>query len=331
MKERVLSGMRPTGKLHLGHLVGALNNWIKLQDKYNCLFMVADWHALMSEYENAESIKRYTFDNIVDWISCGIDPKKSIIFIQSDIQQHLELDMFFSCITPLGWLERCPTYKEQLKEIKNRDLGNYAFLGYPVLQAADILIYKADAVPVGQDQLPHLEITREIARRFNHLYNSNVFPEPKAILTEVPRLLGIDGRKMSKSYNNTINLSDIPSIIKEKTQKMFTDPKRIRLSDSGHPFECNVYSYYEVFASSLKQDVYNWCTTATVGCTECKRRLSDVIINALEPIQKRRNQILKDKNKIKAVLSDGAKKAKRLALETMRQVKQAVFKTKDEL
>ena len=214
MKKRILSGMRPTGKLHLGHLVGALSNWAKLQDKYNCLFMVADWHALMSEYEDAKAMDEYAFDNVVDWIACGIDPKKSIIFVQSHVKEHLELDMIFSCITPLGWLERCPTYKEQLKEIKNKDLSTYAFLGYPVLQAADILIYKADAVPVGQDQLPHLELTREIARRFNHLY-SNVFPQPEAILTPVPKLLGIDGRKMSKSYDNTINLSDSSSVIKE--------------------------------------------------------------------------------------------------------------------
>ena len=324
MKKLILSGMRPTGKLHLGHLVGALNNWIKLQDQYNCLFMVADWHALMSEYENANTVKENTFDNVVDWIACGIDPKKSIIFIQSDVKEHLELDMFFSCITPLGWLERCPTYKEQLKEVKNKDLGNYAFLGYPVLQAADILVYKADAVPVGQDQLPHLELTREIARRFNHLYKQ-VFPEPEAILTKVPKLLGIDGRKMSKSYNNTINLSDSPEIVKQKCQRMFTDPKRIRLADPGHPDECNVYSYYDVFSPKMKQEVYDWCINAKVGCTECKQRLSNILLEVLAPIQKKRNQILKNKNKINAILSQGAKKATKLATETLKQTNQAVF------
>lgn len=324
MKKRILSGMRPTGKLHLGHLVGALNNWVNLQDKYNCLFMVADWHALMSEYENAKEINEYAFDNVADWIACGIDPKKSVVFVQSDIKEHLELDMFFSCITPLGWLERCPTYKEQLKEVKNKDLNNYAFLGYPVLQAADILVYKADAVPVGQDQLPHLELTREIARRFNSMYEK-VFPEPEAILTKVPKLLGIDGRKMSKSYNNTINLSDSEAIVKEKARKMFTDPKRIRLSDPGHPHECNVYSYYEVFASETKQEVYKWCTGATVGCTECKQRLADHLVKLLAPIQKKRNEILKQRNKIKSILSDGAKKAKKIAAETIKQTNQAVF------
>jgi len=324
MKKRILSGMRPTGKLHLGHLVGALNNWVRLQDKYNCLFMVADWHALMSEYESAKATQDYAFDNVVDWIACGIDPKKSVIFVQSDVKEHLELDMIFSCITPLGWLERCPTYKEQLKEIKNKNLGTYAFLGYPVLQAADILVYRADAVPVGKDQLPHLELTREIARRFNHLYN-NIFPEPEAILTKVPKLLGTDGRKMSKSYNNTINLSDTPDVVKQKARSMFTDPKRIKLSDSGHPHECNVYSYYEVFAPQLKSDAYQWCTGAKLGCTECKQRLSDILIDVLAPIQKKRNQILKNKNRIKSILSQGVKKAGKLAAETLKQAKQSVF------
>lgn len=326
MKKRILSGMRPTGRLHLGHLVGALSNWAKLQDQYNCFFMVADWHALMSEYEDAESMNEYAIDNVADWIACGIDPKKSVIFVQSDVKEHLELDMILSCITPLGWLERCPTYKEQLKEIKNKDLSTYAFLGYPVLQAADILVYKADAVPVGQDQLPHLELTREIARRFNHLYG-NVFPEPEAILTKVPKLLGTDGRKMSKSYDNTINLSDSSSTIKEKTQKMFTDPKRIRLTDPGHPDICNVFSYYEVFNPQKKNEVQDWCINAKLGCTECKQKLADALIETLAPIQKKRADILKNKSVIKKILSDGAKKAGELASETLDSARKAVFKT----
>lgn len=325
MKKRILSGMRPTGKLHLGHLVGALSNWAKLQDKYQCFFMVADWHALMSEYEDAKSMKEYAIDNVADWIACGIDPRKSVIFVQSEVKEHLELDMFFSCITPLGWLERCPTYKEQLKEIKNKDLSTYAFLGYPVLQAADILVYKADAVPVGQDQLPHLELTREIARRFNHLYG-HVFPEPEAILTQVPKLLGSDGRKMSKSYENTINLSDSPSVIKEKTQKMFTDPKRIRLSDPGHPDTCNVFSYYEVFDPKKKEEVHNWCVNAKLGCTECKQKLADALIETLAPIQKKRADILKNKSRIHKILADGAKKAGKITQETLSSVNKAVFK-----
>ena len=206
MKNRILSGMRPTGKLHLGHLVGALDNWVRLQDDYECFFMIADWHALMSEYEAPSVISQVTLDNLADWLAAGIDPKKSVIFIQSEVPQHLDLNMILSCLTPLGWLERCPTYKEQLKQLSNRNIKTYGFLGYPVLQAADILLYKANKVPVGEDQLPHLELTREIARRFNNLYKKKILPDPSALLTASPRLLGLDNRKMSKSFNNTINL-----------------------------------------------------------------------------------------------------------------------------
>ena len=210
MSKRVFSAMRPTGKLHLGHLLGALHNWVVLQQDYQCVYSIADWHALMGEYENPKEIRRNMVDMAIDWIACGIDPQKSIIYVQSDVKEHLELQMILACLTPLGWLERNPTYKEQLREITTRDLQTYAFLGYPVLQAADILLYKADAVPIGQDQLPHLELCREIARRFNFLYKKEVFADCKAIMTETPRLLGTDNRKMSKSYGNTINLSHEP-------------------------------------------------------------------------------------------------------------------------
>ncbi|TAN61247.1 tryptophan--tRNA ligase, partial [bacterium] len=237
-KKRILSGMRPTGKLHLGHLFGVLENWKKLQDEYECFFMAADWHALMSEYENPQSLRDNIIDNAADWLSCGISPDKSHIFIQSRVKEHLELHMIFSILTPLGWLERCPTYKEQLREITNRNLSTYGFLGYPVLQAADILLYKADCVPVGEDQLAHLELTREIGRRFNGLYKKEIFADPKAILSEASRLLGIDGRKMSKSYDNAIAISDEPQAIRKKVQSMFTDPRRIKLSDPGHPEKC---------------------------------------------------------------------------------------------
>ncbi|MBI4712444.1 MAG: tryptophan--tRNA ligase [Planctomycetes bacterium] len=252
MKPRILSGMRPTGRLHLGHLVGALENWVALQKDYDCFYMVADWHALMSEYQDPSNIRQYSIDNVTDWLACGIDPAKSVVFIQSDVPEHTELHLVLSAITPLGWLERCPTYKEALEELKHKDITTYAFLGYPVLQAADILIYKANAVPVGEDQLPHLELTREIARRFNYLYcNSRnkapLFPEPDAKLTRFPRLLGLDRRKMSKSYENAINLSDSTDEIKKKVQTMFTDPQRIKKTDPGHPSECNVYAYYKVF------------------------------------------------------------------------------------
>ena len=216
MKKRLLSGMRPTGRMHLGHLFGALNNWVSLQDKYECYFMVADWHALMSEYKNPARIKDFIIEMVADWISTGIDPEKAVIFLQSDIKEHLELTMILSDITPLSWLERCPTYKEQLKELTGRELTTYGFLGYPVLQAADILVYKAEAVPVGEDQLPHLELTREIARRFNHIYKKDIFPDPKVSLTRMPRLLGIDNRKMSNSYDNFIALSDEEDVIRKK-------------------------------------------------------------------------------------------------------------------
>jgi len=324
MKKRILSGMRPTGKLHLGHLVGALDNWIKLQDEYDCLFMVADWHALMSEYEDTSELSENIIDNVIDWLSVGINPDKSTIFIQSHVPQHAELHMVFSCITPLGILERCPTYKEQMREVKTRDLNTYGFLGYPVLQAADILLYKADKVPVGQDQLPHLELTREIARLFNNLSKKATFPSPDAILTKASKLLGLDGRKMSKSYLNTLNLSDTPEVITRKISTMFTDPKRIKLADVGHPDICNVFSYFSIFAPQIKNDVYDWCLNAKSGCTECKKRLAAYIIERIAPIQEKREALLRDKAGLEKILDDGAKKASAIATETMKEVRSAI-------
>lgn len=323
-RKRILSGMRPTGRLHLGHLVGTLENWVKLQHEYECYFMVADWHALMGEYENPGDMRGYIFDNVVDWLSAGIDPQKSTIFIQSDVSQHLYLNAIFSCITPLGWLERCPTYKEQLREVKTRDLHTYGFLGYPVLQAADILLYKAQKVPVGDDQLPHLELTREIARRFNHLYKKEVFPEPQALLTVAARLLGLDGRKMSKSYNNTVNLSDSDESIKEKIQTMFTDPKRIRLSDKGHPDACNVFSYYSLFVPEMKEEVFKWCSKAERGCTDCKKTLADALARYLQPFRQRRQVLLADEEKIKGILESGKQKANEFASRTLSEVYDAM-------
>ena len=322
-KRRVLSGMRPTGKLHLGHLVGALDNWIKLQDQYECFYMVADWHALMSEYADPFHIQALIRDNIVDWISCGIDPKKSTIFIQSQVSEHAELHLLLSMIIPLGWLERCPTYKEQLKELKTKEVGTYAFLGYPVLQTADILLYKAQSVPVGDDQLPHLELAREIVRRFNHLYKA-VFLEPEPILTQVPRLLGIDNRKMSKSYDNFIALSDEPGVIAEKAQRMITDPKRIKLSDSGHPEVCNVYSYYEVFGKDRIDEVCDWCRNAKVGCTECKSRLADILSKRLMEPQRRRKELLENERATEAIIREGTERARQVAKETLSQAREAV-------
>ena len=323
--KRVFSGMRPTGKLHLGHLVGALDNWVRFQDTHACVYSIVDWHALMGEYENSRVIRANVTDMLLDWLSCGIDPKRSIVFLQSDVPEHLELQMFLSCLTPLGWLERNPTYKEQLREITTRDLQTYAFLGYPVLQAADILLYKADAVPIGEDQLPHLELTREISRRFNSMYGVDLFKDCAAILTPTPRLLGLDNRKMSKSYGNTINLSDSPEDILLKVKNMVTDPKRQRLKDPGHPEECNVFSYYKVFSPGQESDARRWCEGALKGCTDCKKSLADAIIEYLRPIREQRTKLDKDRAYLDEVLKDGALRARDVAVKTMAEVRKAVF------
>lgn len=323
-RKKILSGMRPTGKLHLGHLVGTLDNWVALQREYDCFFMVADWHALMGEYEDPGGMAGSVVDNVADWLAAGIDPQRSTLFIQSEVKEHLDLHMIFSCLTPLGWLERCPTYKEQLREVSTRDLHTYGFLGYPVLQAADILLYKADAVPVGEDQLPHLELTREIARRFNSLYKCAIFPEPEARLTAASRLAGLDGRKMSKSYNNTINLSDPADTVRAKVQTMITDPQRVKLSDPGHPDVCGVFAYYNVFAPERTVELRSACANASFGCTECKKRLASILVERLAPIQQRRQALLEDKQKILDILADGARRARSVAQATLRDARGAM-------
>lgn len=325
MTKKVFSAMRPTGKLHLGHYLGALKNWVSLQKTYQCIFSIADWHALMSEYENSKGIRGFTIDMVIDWLSCGIDPKKSILYLQSDVPEHLELQMFLSCLTPLGWLERNPTYKEQLRELTSRDLQTYAFLGYPVLQAADILLYKADGVPIGEDQLPHLELCREIARRFNSMYKKQVFGDCRAILTQTPKLLGLDNRKMSKSYHNTINLSDSEKEVEKKVVSMITDPRRIRMSDPGHPEECNVYSYYQVFAFPEAPAAHQWCSKALKGCVDCKKNLAGHINRELAPLREKRAPWEKNKDKIQNILKEGAEKARILAQKTMQEVREAVL------
>lgn len=323
MKKRILSGMRPTGKLHLGHLIGALDNWVKLQEEYECFFMVADWHALMSEYENPSNLQEAAVENVIDWLTAGINPDESTLFIQSQIPEHLELHMVFSCITALGWLERCPTYKEQLRQVTTRDLNTYGFLGYPVLQAADILLYKATSVPVGDDQLPHLELTREIARRFNSLYKKSIFPEPEAILTKTPRLLGLDGRKMSKSYNNTINLSDSEEIIRKKVTSMITDPERIKSTQAGRPQVCNVYSYYQSFFPEEGNALKLECENAKLGCVECKKRFSQLLIEKLKSFRLKHQEFSEDKTLISKILARGKERASSVAKETIKEV----FKT----
>jgi len=326
MKKRILSGMRPTGPLHIGHLEGALKNWARLQEEYECYFMVADWHALMSEYENPEMIDRYRIEMMLDWLSCGIDLNKSVIFIQSYIPAHLELAMAFSLLVPLGWLERNPTYKEQLRELKNRNITTYAFLGYPVLQAADIALYKANVVPVGQDQLPHLELTREIIRRFHSLYKKQIFPEPEALLTGTARLLGLDNRKMSKSYGNFISLKENPDDIKTKVSQMITDPERIKLKDKGHPQKCNVYSYYKTFASTEQsKEVEHWCSNALRGCTECKKIMADILIEYLRPMREKRKWLAeKERERVVEPVLNCVERARKEADSVMEEVRKVL-------
>jgi tryptophanyl-tRNA synthetase len=320
MKKRVFSGMRPTGKLHLGHLAGALGNWVRLQDEYECFYMVADWHAFMSEYEDPKGMAENSFEMVRDFVASGLDPKRAVIFVQSHVPEHLELAMMFGCMTPLGWVERCPTYKEQLREIVGRDLTTYGFLGYPVLQAADIALYKGNAVPVGIDQLPHLELTREIIRRFNGLYKRSVFPEPEPLLTKTAKLPGLDNRKMSKSYGNFIALSDTPEDIRKKVSQMITDPERVKLADKGHPDICGVFGYYSTFGDErIKCEAQAWCEGAAIGCTECKKRLAEILIDNLGPIRQKRKK-LTDAD-IHGIIKDGAKRAGEAAGRTMGEVK----------
>lgn len=323
-KKNVLSGMRPTGKLHLGHLVGALHNWTKLQEQYNCYFMVADWHALMSEYEAPSDIKRNGIEIVKDWVSCGVDPQKANIFVQSMVPEHLELAMVFSLITPLGWLERCPTYKEQLREIKDRMLATYGFLGYPVLQAADIALYRAEKVPVGKDQAPHLELSREIIRRFHSLYKDGVLVEPEAMMTKFGKLPGLDNRKMSKSYGNFILLSDDEQTVHEKVFGMYTDPNRIRADIPGQVEGNPVFTYHDVFNKDSKEveDLKLRYGVGAVGDVEVKEKLAKALNAYLDPIRKRR-QALSDEA-VLDILEEGAKKARDTARETMHEVKKCL-------
>ena len=322
---RVLSGMRPTGPLHLGHLVGALENWKELQKSHECFFMVADLHALMGEYEDVSRLRQHSVEMVIDWLACGIDPEKSTLFVQSEIPEHSELALILGMLTPLGWLERNPTYKEQLREIEGRDLTTFGFLGYPVLQAADILLYKADLVPVGEDQLAHLELTREIARRFKHLTKKDIFPEPKALLTQEARLLGTDRRKMSKSYDNAVNLSDPEDSVRKKVQSMITDPARIKSTDPGHPDHCNVYSYYRIFSDEeTTRAVFDWCSNAKKGCTDCKKNFASILTDKMKPIWERRSYYEKEKGLVEAILKKGREKAAVVARHTLMEVKQVL-------
>lgn len=323
-RKRILSGMRPTGLLHLGNLHGALANWIEMQETYDCFFFIADWHALTSDYEDTGRIAGYVRNMIIDWLSAGLSSDKSTLFIQSHIKEHSELFLILSMITPVPWLERNPTYKDQITQLNNKDLSTFGFLGYPVLQAADIIIYKADGVPVGVDQVPHVEITREIARRFNYFYG-NVFPEPKSILTETPKILGLDRRKMSKSYNNAIFLADRPEEISTKVAGMLTDIQRARRSDPGNPDVCNVYEFHKLYSDGQTVERINTeCRTAEIGCVECKQIMAQFLIKALEPMREKRNYYEAHPKLVDDIISDGCKKARRVARQTMTEVRAAV-------
>ncbi len=323
-KKRILSGMRPTGKIHLGHLHGALLNWRNLQKEYECSYFIADWHALTSEYAHPDIIQESIYDIIMDWISVGLDPDVSTFFIQSHIKEHAELHLIFSMITPLPWLERNPTYKEQLHELTQKDVYTYGFLGYPVLQAADILMYKANGVPVGEDQAPHVELTREIARRFNHLYGE-VFPVPDVLLTPTSKLLGIDRRKMSKSYDNAIFLTDTDEEIDRKVGQMITDPQRARRNDPGNPDICNVYSFHEIYTDPEKVKRINGeCRSAAIGCVDCKKIMAAGLKKGLEPIKTKRKELESDIKKVEEIMVEGDKKAGKIARETLEEVRAAV-------
>ena len=325
MRQRVFSGMRPTGRLHLGHLAGALTNWVRLQDDYDCFYCIVDWHALMSDYADPIQLVANGREILLDWLAVGLNPEKSTIFLQSHVTGHAELHLALSMITPLGWLERCPTYKDQILNMKNKDLSNYAFLGYPVLMAADIILYKAHKVPVGEDQSAHLELTREVVRRFNHFYGE-VFPEPETLLTPTPKVPGIDGRKMSKSYGNSLAIADDLEEIWGRIRTMLTDPARIRKTDPGEPEKCPVWDLHKVFNGDggERDEVASGCRSASIGCIECKKRLHGHVRTLLEPIQERRRYYETHGDALLDVLHDGARKARVVADATMEHVRSAM-------
>jgi tryptophanyl-tRNA synthetase len=317
----VVSGTRPTGALHLGHLNGALKNWVELQSQTKCYFFVADWHALTTDYENPAGIRDNTHEMILDWMAVGLDPERAVIFRQSEVPEHAELHLLFSMIIPVPWLERVPTYKEQQEQLEGRDLSTYGFLGYPLLQSADILIYKAGAVPVGEDQLPHVELTREVARRFNRLYG-DVFPEPKGLVVEAARVPGTDGRKMSKSYGNAVALTDAPDAIYQKLVRMVTDPRRVRRTDPGDPKDCPAFRLHEIYCTpEEREELSIGCRTASIGCVDCKKVMIAHVQAELAPVQQRRSELAANKGVVADVLADGRRRAAEAAEATMREVR----------
>ena len=324
-RKRVLSGMQPSGLMHLGNYLGALENWKALQEDYDCFFFVADWHALSTNYADTSRIREFVRELLIDWLAAGIDPKRSTVFIQSHIPEHAVLHLLLSMMVPVSWLERNPTYKEKQDEIKEKDLSTYGFLGYPVLQAADILLYKPDFVPVGKDQLPHLELTRELARRFNDIYKKSVFPEPKEHLTKFPKVLGTDGRKMSKSYGNTINLSDAEPVVRQKLKTMVTDPARVRRTDPGNPDVCPVYEFHKIYSpQELQAQINKDCRTAAIGCIDCKKLVADKMVERMAPMWDARAALTSHPSRIDEIVQDGSARAEKVAKATLAEVNEAM-------
>lgn len=322
MAKRVLSGMRPTSRLHIGNLLGALENWKRFENE-DCFYMIADLHALTTEYGEHAHIKETVLEVAIDYLASGVDPERVTFFVQSAVKEHVELGWILAMITPVPWLERNPTYKELLHARPDKDLHTLGFLGYPVLQAADILLYKADLVPVGEDQLPHLELTREIMRRFNHMYGP-VFVEPQSVLTKSPRVPGIDGRKMSKSFDNAIFLADSPEEVRKKVSKMVTDPARIRREDKGHPEVCPAFALHQKFSAKEIDKIAHECREAEIGCTECKANLANHLVEYLAPIYERRQALEREKKRVKEILEAGKERARKVAAKTLAEVKDAV-------
>ncbi|MDX8396116.1 MAG: tryptophan--tRNA ligase [Mariprofundaceae bacterium] len=326
--KRILSGMRPTGKLHLGHMKGVLENWLQLQEDNHCYFFAADWRALTTDYATPEIVKNTIWDMLIDWLAVGIDPEKSTIFIQSEVPEHAELHLLFSFMTPISWLERVPTYKDQIEQLREKDLGTYGFLGYPLLQSADILIYRADAVPVGEDQVPHVELTREVARRFNHLYRKGIpplFPEPQALLMKASKMPGLDGRKMSKSYNNTIEISETWKATEKKVKTMPTDPARVKRDDPGTPEKCPVWDFHKIYSTEEERcELREGCTTASIGCLDCKKVLLNHLEEELQPIRERRIDIASRQDDLRDIVKAGNERARLEASRTMEKVRKTL-------
>jgi len=324
-RPRLLSGHRPTGRLHIGHLEGTLRSWVALQDDHDCFYVIADWHALTDSFDDTSHLAEYTQEIALDWLAVGLDPARSVLFVQSHVLQHAELNLLLSMVTPLSWLERCPTWKDVLAQENLRDeMKSHGRLGYPVLQAADILAYRADLVPVGRDQLPHREGTRELARRFNHLYGP-VLPEPQDKLSEFPAVPGLDGRKMSKSYNNAIEIADAPDTIRQKLRGMFTDPEKLRKGDPGHPEECPVFALHRIYTPAERQaEIEAECKSGALGCVQCKQELAEALVTALAPIHERRAALEADRDSVRDVLRDGARRATEVAEDTLERVRHAM-------